>query len=200
MKEYEQSARLVRGVGVNDATYKTQPVINGKREICPFYRKWADMLNRCYSEKELAKRPSYAGCSVAVEWLNFMAFREWMDRQAWKGMHLDKDILVQGNRVYSPNTCIFVTQQLNKFMTDSGAARGEYPIGVEFQKIAGKFRSLCCNPITGKREHLGYFADQDSAHQAWIQRKTQIAKDLSAMQSDDRVRQALLRYDFSKVD
>lgn len=200
MKEYEQSARLVRGVGVNDATYKTQPVINGKREICPFYRKWADMIARCYGEKELSRKPSYIGCSVCPEWLSFMAFREWMEQQNWQGMHLDKDLILQGNRVYSPGLCMFVTQQINKFMGDNKAARGEYPIGVEFQKRAGKFRSLCCNPITSKREHLGYFMDSASAHHAWILRKTQIAKELAAIQPDDRVREALLKYDFSKVD
>jgi hypothetical protein len=34
-------------------------------------------------------------------------------------MDLDKDILVKGNKIYSPETCIFVPQRINKLIIKS---------------------------------------------------------------------------------
>ena len=61
---------LICGVGVNDANYAT----SGKR-MCPFYRRWINMLERCYSEKFQEKNPTYRGCSVCEEWLTFSNFK-----------------------------------------------------------------------------------------------------------------------------
>lgn len=149
------------------------------------------MLKRCYSAKLQAKYPSYIGCSVVPEWLSFMAFRAWMIRQNWVGMELDKDLLFPGNKVYSPNTCVFISDALNKFTTDSAAARGEWPLGVDWRKHSGRFRALCSNPFTGKREHLGYFTCSDAAHEAWRKRKHEIALQLAAEQTDPRLAAAL---------
>ncbi len=101
--------RLVHGVGVNDANYN----VHGKEGRCPFYTKWYDMLKRCYSSRFHKQYPSYIGCSVCPEWCYFSKFRFWMENQKWEGMELDKDILVKGNRVYSPDTCCFIPQAIN---------------------------------------------------------------------------------------
>lgn len=95
--------KLVCGIGINNADYTTSlreelPKVNGKRKYrilwaCPFYKLWASMLQRCYSEKRLIKDPSYVGCSVHPDWHRFMNFRSWMEKQDWEGMELDKDIL-----------------------------------------------------------------------------------------------------------
>ena len=71
--------KLVFGVGINDADYSIQKVItivdeNGKRRqkqiwICPFYKKWKSMLERCYSDKYRERYPTYKSCSVCQEWL-----------------------------------------------------------------------------------------------------------------------------------
>lgn len=105
---------LVHGVGVNDSDYITK-IVNNNKIIwrCPFYRKWEHMLERCYSSSLHKKRPSYIGCSVCPEWLYFSKFRFWMERQKWEGLELDKDILVKGNQVYSPDTCCFIPAAIN---------------------------------------------------------------------------------------
>ena len=126
--------KLVYGVGVNDADYvvsinETVGYVDGKRKeklvwICPFYRTWKGMLGRGYSEKLKLKYPSYKDVTVCEEWHLFSTFRAWMDQQDWEGLQLDKDLLVKGNKIYSPETCLFVSGQVNNFVLERGASRG----------------------------------------------------------------------------
>ena len=77
------------------------------------YRLWRGVLQRCYSENNLEKHPTYRGCSVVEEWHNFQNFAEWFEENYIEGYHLDKDIKVKGNKVYGPSTCLFVTPKAN---------------------------------------------------------------------------------------
>lgn len=194
--------RLVCGVGINDADYVTQKIetighVNGKLRrkqvwVCPYYRAWKSMLDRCYSTKTQERYPTYRGCTVSAEWLTFSNFKAWMEKQDFEGNHLDKDLLLEGNKVYSADTCVFVTPSVNLFTTDSKASRGEWLIGVDWGKTAEKFRARCCNPITKKNEHLGYFTSEQEAHEYWINRKLELAHLLAAEQTDERVAKALI--------
>ena len=196
------TAKLVYGIGVNDADYVTQRTetigyLNGKQKkklvwVCPYYRVWNSMLQRCYSPKFQERKPTYKGCSVSEEWLRFSNFKRWMESQDWEGLQLDKDLLFSGNKVYSGETCVFVSGMVNNFTIDSGAARGEWLIGVSWNKGECKFRSQCRNPLTKKQEHLGYFTCEEEAHQTWLKRKLELAHLLSAEQTDDRVAKALI--------
>jgi len=191
----QKKTRLVFGIGINDANYVVKPRINGKMVTCPFYETWKSMLKRCYSAKYQAKNPTYIGCEVVPEWLSFMTFRSWMVERDWQGRELDKDILVPGNKVYSPSTCVFVSDGLNKFTTDSGAARGEWPIGVYWHRQNGKFMAHCRNPFSGKQEYLGYFTCPDAAHEAWRSRKHALALQIAVLHADPRIAAALsVRY------
>jgi hypothetical protein len=183
--------KLVYGFGVNDADYEVQGKINGSRYICQFYRVWNSMIQRCYDPKYQAKYPSYIGCSVAPEWLSFMTFRAWMIERDWQGRQLDKDLLIPGNKVYGPSTCVFASDGLNKFTTDCAAARGEWPIGVHWNKRRGKFAAQCCNPFSGEQEYLGLFTCPDAAHEAWRSRKHELSLQLAAEQTDPRLAAAL---------
>lgn len=194
--------KLVFGVGINDASYATEKRetisrVNGKRKqkttwICPFYLTWKSMLQRCYSITYQDRKPTYKGCSVSEEWLTFSNFKSWMEKQQWEGNQLDKDLLFEGNKIYSSATCLFVTQMANLFTTDSRASRGEWVIGVSWDKGRSKFKSRCSNPFTKKNEHLGMFSCEQEAHQAWINRKLELAHELAAIQTDPRVAKALI--------
>jgi len=163
--------------------------------MCPFYNAWNAMIKRCYSQAHQLRSPTYVGCTVCAEWLRFSNFKAWMEQQDWKGKELDKDLLIKGNRVYSPDTCTFVDAMTNSFTIDSGAARGAYLIGVSFHKKSGRFSANCNNPLTGKRRHIGLFDDELSAHLAWKRKKHEIACQLASLQSDNRVAEALrVRY------
>jgi hypothetical protein len=188
--------KKVCGVGVNNAdyaVYKTETV-NGKQKIvwtCPYYVVWHSMLERCYSEPFLKKRPTYRGCSVCPEWIYFMTFKAWMMTQDFEGKQLDKDILFEGNKVYSPEDCRFVEARVNTFLLDSGAIRGEWPLGVDWYKRDCKFRARCRNPFTKKKEHLGYFDYPQAAHEAWLKRKHELALALADLQEDEAIAEAL---------
>ena len=75
------------------------------------------MLERCYSQKTQEKHTTYKECSVSEEWYNFQNFAEWMDKnynyETMQKWHLDKDILFKGNKIYSPERCAFVPQEIN---------------------------------------------------------------------------------------
>ncbi len=181
---------LVYGVGVNDADYVVCPSINGNQTMCPFYRKWKAMLERCYSEKILIKHPTYAGCYVCDEWLTFSNFKSWMEKHDWQGKHLDKDIMGNGS-IYSPENCCFVSPELNNFLTDAGARRGMLMIGVTLHKRNGTYDSMIRNPFTKKLEHLGSHSSEISAHNAWLNRKHELACMLADLQNDSRIASAL---------
>ena len=196
-----KTKKLVYGVGINDADYvverKETIEVNGVRKqkrvwVCHHYRAWRNMLMRCYSAKYQERWPTYKGCSVSDEWLTFSVFKCWMECQDFEGKHLDKDLLFEGNKVYSWETCVFVTSMVNLFTIDRGNDRGEWPLGVCWHKVAGKFVSRCNNPFTKKSEHLGYFTCQLEAHQSWLKRKLVLARLLAAEQTDKRVAKALI--------
>lgn len=161
---------LVHDVGVNDASYIIRQVVNGKSVVCPVYSRWADMIMRCYSDKFQRRCPTYAGCSVCDEWLTFSNFELWFNANYVGECHLDKDIKVIGNKVYSPYTCLLIPSELNHLLADSAAIRGAYPIGVALYKRTGRFMGSV--RIDGIKKHLGYFDTAGDAHEAY-----KIAKD-----------------------
>lgn len=187
-----RKVKLVCGIGVNDADYPVKHVMAGVKVVCKFYLKWQSMLERCYSSKYQKIFPAYNDCSVCEEWLTFSNFKAWMERQDWHGKELDKDLLVEGSRVYSPETCLFVDSKVNLFLTDSRKSRGLYPLGVSWSKHANKFRARCSNPFTGKDVHLGYFDCKIKAHNEWKLAKYNFACALSEVINDDRVSAALI--------
>lgn len=197
MRDYNPRLRKkLYGIGINDAEYRVRiyEVTNGRsREVwrCPFFRTWGAMVDRCYSPKYTAKNPSYQDCSVCNDWLSFSKFKAWMETQDWKGKQLDKDILVPGNKVYSPETCVFVPGDLNSFLVAREAARGRYPLGVYFEPHRNKFRARCDNPFTRESDHLGRFSTPEEAHEAWRQRKHELACQYADMQTDPRIAEAL---------
>ena len=166
------------GVGINDAHYATQPIVNGKQIVDPAYRAWVSMLERGHSEQFLEKNPTYSDVTVCRDWHSFSAFRTWWLDNYLECGRLDKDLLVVGNREYSPWSCLYIPQWLNKFTTASGAGRGDLPIGVSFCNQTGKYRSDCRNPITGKKNRLGYFTTPEAAHDAWLKCKLELADQL----------------------
>lgn len=184
-------SKLVQGVGINDADYLIYPMVNGKKVMCPFYQTWGNMLIRCYSPAEKKRHPTYTGCSVCPEWHSFMAFKAWMLTQDWQGKQLDKDLLIPGNKRYSPETCAFVDKVTNTFTNELLVKRGELPIGVTWDAQSRQFKARCRNPYTKKRETLGKFPTTSSGYEAWKTRKHQLSCQLAEQQSDKRVAEAL---------
>ena len=192
-------SKLVHGVGFND---KTRPAkVGGK--IVKEYNLWKDILKRCFSEKEQARYPTYRGCSVSDNFLNYSFFYDWCQNQVGFGKVddkgrswcLDKDLLFIGNKTYSETACVFVPQEINLFFTDRGNARGEYPLGVYFHKRDGKFVAQCT--VNSKLQHLGYFNTPEEAFAAYKPFKEALCKQLALKwesEIDTRLFNAMMKW------
>lgn len=133
--------KTVYGIGfIGEGEYKTS--MNSKHT--PQYNFWFNMLRRCYDEKMQEKSPTYKGVTVCEEWFCFNTFAKWFDDNYYEvngeQMNLDKDILFKGNKVYSPETCVFVPKAINMLFVKSDLKRGGLPIGVCFDKRRKKYR------------------------------------------------------------
>ena len=149
------------------------------------------MLQRCYSAEFKKRNPTYLDCIVVNEWLRLSVFEGWMLTQDWKNNQLDKDILLVGNKIYSPETCVFISRQLNSFILETTAKRGEHPLGVSWHAQRQRYQVHCKNPFSHKREYIGLFNDPNEAHNAWKIRKHQHALIYAEQQTDPRVADAL---------
>ena len=169
--------RPVYGVGVNDSESATNIKIDGVLVCCKAYQMWHDLLRRCYCQKLQEQHQTYIGVSVCDDWIKFSSFREWWLRNYIEGYHLDKDLL-SDSRAYSPETSTFVPSNINTFIIDCGATRGDLPIGVTGVSGCNVYTARCSNQITGKREYLGCFKTAEEAHLAWRSRKLELALEL----------------------
>lgn len=190
----ESRKGLVYGVGVNDllCTRKT-----------PSYQAWTSMLERCYSSKYQNKGRAYLGCSVCEEWLLFSNFKEWFDNPKnnyQQGFHLDKDILMKGNKIYSPDTCSIVPASINSLLTNRRNHRGKYPVGVNKTR-SGKYVARAC---VGKR-HIGVYETVQEAFCAYKNAKEKYIKELAERYFQEgkitkKVYNALMTYEVEITD
>lgn len=129
------------------------------------YKTWSHMLERCYDPYYINGFPTYRDCTVCDEWHNFQNFAKWYDENYYEveeeRMELDKDILVKGNKTYSPDTCMFVPRNINSMFVKRDNSRGSCPIGVRCLKLNEKYCSSIV--IDGRRIYLGNFENCEDA-------------------------------------
>ena len=200
---YNPYARLTEGVGYIGVG-KCSP--SNDKEA---YTMWQGILIRSYSEKYLAKKPSYEGVTVCDEWHSFQNFAEWCYTQKYfkakdnngRPYHLDKDILCKGNKLYHPDFCSIVPQFINSLLVTSKGARGNHPIGVSYRKLDKKYEAYYNG--SSKRIHLGLFKTETEAFQAYKTAKEAYIKEVAEKwkgKIDDKVYQALLEWKVEITD
>ena len=169
--------KSVYGVGYLGNTKTTE---NGK--IKDSYSTWSSMMKRCYSKNYQEKYTSYIGCTVCDEWLCYENFEKWYDDNYYsidnKRMCLDKDILIKGNKLYSPNTCVFVPNDINTLFIKRDKYRGKFPIGVCLDKNKNKYVSNCNNE-NGENHFIGIFSTPDDAFKAYKDYKESVIKNVA---------------------
>ena len=187
----------VYGVGILGAKYPTR--VNGVKT--KEYVLWTNMLVRCYSDSSKKRRPTYKDCEVSDNFKNYEYFYEWCNKQIGftnegneNPFHLDKDLLIKGNKVYSEDTCVFIPAEINTLLIKCVATRGEHLIGVSWHKTRKAFVAKV-SKSKGKREYLGFFNTELEAFNAYKQAKESFIKEQAnnwKSQIDDRAYNALM--------
>lgn len=159
--------------------------INGN--IAKEYNAWSGMLARCFSKKKKDEHKTYQDVTCCEEWLLYDNFYEWLHSQdnfdKWlnnDGWHLDKDILIKGNKIYSPETCCLVPMNVNLLFVRNETTRGKLPIGV--CKNRNWFSSCCNNPITNKYEYYGLYNTKEEAFLEYKKHKEDIIKQVAGLE------------------
>lgn len=183
----------VWGIGyVGVGKYK---IVVGKKKSNT-YNTWNNLLSRCYFEEYKEKHPTYKDCTADIKWHSFQNFAEWYEVNYVDGFALDKDILIKGNKIYSPETCCFVPKEINSLFIKPERKSKDLPRGV--LKHHNKFQASFSRK--NKKVYLGLFNTLEEAFQAYKQAKEDYIKELAEKYKDkitEQVYQALINY---KVD
>jgi hypothetical protein len=161
------------------------------------YSKWMSMINRCYNVKNVNHDKSYRNASVCKEWHNFQNFAQWYEDN-WKphmeGWHLDKDILLKENKIYSPETCCFVPSEVNRSVV-MNRKNTLLPLGV--RKHYKKYKASISNL------HIGVFNTPEEAFEAYKTAKEKYIKEIADKwkeQITEQVYNALINYKVEITD
>ncbi len=184
--------RLICNNGIADPDYKvtrSEKTPNGWKIVwvCPLYDKWKSMIHRCYSGKD------YSNVTVCEEWLTFSNFKSWMEKQDWEGKELDKDLLTLGAKIYSPETCCFISRKLNSVLINLFRVRdSKYLMGVQEYPDRGAKRFKSQINMGEGTKFLGWFYSEQSAHRAWQEKKLEYLNSLDLPQEDRKILKVLI--------
>lgn len=167
----------LKTIGASSGGLPCSEKVNGKQVMFKSYQCWINMLQRCYGDNYQKVQPTYLGCSVCDDWLQYPNFKSFYDRHFREGFQLDKDILVEDNKLYSPHTCIFVPLEINNILTHIHLDRGSCPVGVSKRDRAKPYQAQIS--LKGKRVHLGSFKTMAEAYTSYKTTKECHIKDLS---------------------
>ena len=140
--------RKLAGVGIYDGE-------TGASIGCPFYAKWKNMIQRCYTDRY----KNYSEVVVCEEWHVFSNFKSWMESKSWEGMELDKDIMGDGT-IYSPTTCCMVPSTINMAVV----------MGYGVSRHRSKY--LVRSRVRGVRKHIGLYDTEQQARSAYLMAKS----------------------------
>lgn len=170
---------------------------------------WRSMLERTCCLPFQQRRPTYKNTSVCEDWLDFQIFAKWcygqklLNAKDDKGNYyqLDKDLILKGNKIYSPETCCFVPPVLNSLIRSKPISTSDYPIGVRPHRKTGRFVAKVV--LFDKNKHLGLFDTAEDAFQVYKKAKEVHIKEIAELwkdRIDSKVYQALLNWEININD
>lgn len=182
---------------------------NKKTKACQL---WENIRNRCeyLPVKDEIRFGKYSDVDSCSEWKDFQNFAEWFNQvnlsgYFHEGWQLDKDLLIKGNKIYSPESCVFLPEGINKALQTKSRVRGELPIGLSYakkkkQNIVVAF--VCKEPEYTVRAYLpssmieeGFYIYK-KAREKYIKHLADIYRDML----DPRAYEALMGYEVSMDD
>ena len=196
----DNEAFPVYKVGVMDIPNELQKGKPKPRE----YSIWNGIRQRCYNENNRDNLMSYKGIKMSDNFKLYSYFKEWCHKQIGfneDGWHLDKDILVKGNKVYSEDTCCFVPPEINCTITNNKSVRGQFPQGVTYNRTKTRYRAKIRRGA--KLESLGTYDTPEEAFYAYKPIKEACIKSLAEKwkdKIDPRVYDALVKWEINIDD
>lgn len=196
MRHANKERATVRGIGfLGYGPHEAS--LNGKNTRV--YQIWGKMFTRCYCPKFLNSNPTYRDCVVHEDWHNFQNFAEWYKQQEFRddGYCLDKDVLFKGNKVYGPDTCCLIPQEVNKLIAVSKIKSSDLPTGVVLRSCGIKFQATVT--CFGRVNYAGTFETADEAHLAYKTLKQKYVKDMAELwkgRISKDVYEALMKWSF----
>lgn len=157
------------------------------------YTCWLHLIERCCVERKSKIYPAYYGtCEVCQEWMVFQNFARWWNDNYYvvnERLHLDKDILFPGNKIYSPKTCLLVPQRINMLFLNKPNKNG-LPNGI--RKCKDGYSAIY------NQEDLGIYSTVEKAYTAYAKKKKetiiQIADEYKGI-IPDKLYNALYEYE-----
>lgn len=154
--------------------YDGRVKINGKH--IKSYKVWRSILQRCFNKKVHITQPTYSNVKVCDEWLKFSNFKEWFDKNypyelEKKGfrLELDKDLLSGGEKIYSPDTCVFLPHTVNNFLANKTSRNTSGYSGVSWHKSIEKWEVRINKFNSNKTVALGCYDNINDARDRYLQ-------------------------------
>ena len=162
-----QNNHILCGVGICDVEGDSKSMA---------YRKWQSMIKRCYDINVQYKHPTYKGCFVCDDWHLYSNFKSWFEDPQngyQKGLQLDKDILIKGNKEYAPDKCCFVPQRINSMVCKSRKG----VLGVSTNKNGLIIATMV---MQGKSYHIGTYKTVEDAFIAYKKEKEKHIREVAS--------------------
>ena len=189
---YDNIKKEYFGFGIYDTH---DAFLNDYNKKC--FTTWRGMIERCYNEKQRQKWMTYSDVFVCGEWKFFSNFKLWFDAHYIEGWALDKDILIKGNKVYSPDTCCFVPQEINNLITKRFKYKGNGIRGIHKRGNTEAYQ------VSVARKYIGNFYSEIDAFNAFKNEKEKYIKQMANKWKDKlnhRVYEALYNYKIEITD
>lgn len=174
--------------------------VNGIESLA--YQYWKRVLERNFCSKKQLVNPSYIDCSVSEEFTCYQDFAKWFEEQPFfeRGWEIDKDLLLKGNKIYSPENCCLIPREINGSLNNKRKSNSHLPIGVS-NNGSGKYTSK--RNFGGLQKHLGTFKTIEEAFFAYKTEKESYIKELAYKwkdQIDPRAYNALMSWEVNIDD
>lgn len=164
------------------------------------YKTWHGMMRRCYDTEFKKRSSTYLDCRVDDVWHNYQNFGDWYEDNYYRieneRVDLDKDILVKGNKVYSPDTCMFVPARINTLFANCETDHGKFSTCVYTNGRKGDKKFS----VRTRTEYLGSYRTIEEAARIYKWYKEDALKEVANEYKDRipvKLYQAMINY---KID
>lgn len=140
------------------------------------YLVWVAMLQRCYVDLKGKQKPYYGIATVCDEWLNFQNFAEWYENHYYdipnERLHIDKDIKIKNNKIYSPETCILIPQKINEIFRENNRKTTDADLPATIKRCDNGYK------VRFRKENLGTYDTVDKCLNKYNEKKAIYIREL----------------------